>query len=104
MIHMRFCRVAFTCRDEAIYSFVAPFQYQRMSLCSSRDSHCSLLERDNVILSKAVRKEKRRQREKRESGVGCKEKVYAEIKPGPSSSEYSPNSTSRSIDLQQNIR
>ena len=75
-----------------------------MSLCSARDSQGSLLERDNVILSKAVRKEKRRQREKRESGVGCKEKVYAEIKPGPSSSEYSPNSTSRSIDLQQNLR
>ena len=66
-----------------------------MSLCSARDTHGSLLERDNIILSKAVRKEKRRQREKRESGVGFKEKVYAVIKPGPSSSEYSPNSTSR---------
>ena len=73
-----------------------------MSLCSARDSQASLLERDNVIMSKAVRKEKRRQREKRESGVGCsraanngQEKVYAEIRPGPSSSEYSPNSTSR---------
>ena len=74
-----------------------------MSLCSARDSQASLLERDNVIMSKAVRKEKRRQREKRESSVGCNraataannEKVYAEIKPGPSSSEYSPNSTTR---------
>jgi hypothetical protein len=77
-------------------------KYQRMSLCSARDSRASLMDRgqsatgDNVILSKAVRKEKRKQRVKREGRAGSVERVTNLPDARPTSSEdYSPNSTSR---------